>query len=186
MQSSWARRGAVVAVSFALSACSTVWAPGSAGSAGDVVAVRGYDGPIRELAQVAMLFGRDPGGNAGGQWICEIDGHSLQRTIRLSQRCANVVYLLPGEHELLWRYRSFQYRVGYRGHGDIDGTGRLHVVVEAGKVYELTVNGFSESAGVYETSFHPDKLSYGAISWDFGHDLIDFRTAEPLPPLPSK
>ncbi len=167
----------------ALTACAGGdWTPGSAGSADTVIAVRAYDGPALEGWNVAAVYGFDGRDGGDAQWICGVDGRDLSRSVVLDVRCPNVVFLLPGPHELEWRYHSANYDAGFRRSGNIVGHGKLHVQVEAGRTYRLLASGAYKTVLLLPQAGRPDLLLYSSINPHFDRRAIDYAAALPLEP----
>ena len=157
------------------------WAPASATSQADVILVQAYDGPALDGEKVAVVYGFDGLDAGDAQWVCTVDGHDLQRTVRLQQRCANAVFLLPGDHELLWRYHSRSNHLGLAdGDRHVVGSGKLHVHVEAGRVYRLLVDGGRKTVLAIPQSGRPDMLPYSRINPNYAYAPIDYAHVQPL------
>lgn len=157
------------------------WTPASASSADDIVVVKAYEGPLIDGWNVAVVYGFDGFETGDAQWVCSVDGHDLQRTVMLQTRCANAVFLLPGDHVLGWRYHSRAVSNGIMlGHSDIVGSGNLHVHVEAGHTYRLLADGARKAVGLVPQFGRPDLLAYSSINPRFSNKPIDYAKSRSL------
>ena len=178
-------RVAGAALLLALAACADGdWSPGSADSAESVIAVRAYPGPALDGWNVAAVYGFDGRDGGDAQWICGVDGHDLMRSVKLEPRCANVVFLQAGAHDLIWRYHSFTNGggPGYPGSSYIAGHGTLHVQVEAGHTYRLLASGKLKTVLLLPQPGRPDLLLYSNINPRFARRPIDYAAAQPFDP----
>lgn len=84
-----------------------------------------YEGPTRPAAEVAVVFAMDGRPRSESSSICIAGGWRFER----DGRCATVVYLPPGEHDLGLLYQSATEQ----------GLGGARIRVEAGRVYQVNV-----------------------------------------------
>lgn len=84
-----------------------------------------YEGNTRPANQTATVFVSAIKGLLTN--ICRVDGKNYFKLTLISGPCGNVVYLLPGTHELTLRYNT----------GFASGSPTIPIRVEAGKTYHV-------------------------------------------------
>jgi hypothetical protein len=168
---------APIALGLIITGCaSRPWAPGSAGSADDIIAVSAYEGSPRAQSEVATIYGFDGGETGDAQWVCKVDGRDLQRTVRLSVRCPNVVYVTPGRHVLNWHYHSVSHRGKWPvASENVVGSGDYPVNVEAGKIYRLWADANTKTVRLVSNG--APSLEFDDINPTWTHRLV------PYPPV---
>lgn len=96
---------------------------------------QGYTGPELDKSEVATLFLLDGRPNYESGYVCQVNSIPTRR----AERCASVVYLRPGSHDLDLQYLSRAET----------GQGSLKVHVEAGRVYQVNVSSLrTRNAGL--------------------------------------
>lgn len=103
-----------------------------AGCASSGLRVQGYPGKQLPQEEVATVFSTI-GGRYGNTVICSID----DQPVKAVTGCASVVYVLPGDHVLGWRYNSDR----------AVGNGKLALKAEAGRIYQLNASPLGEANG---------------------------------------
>jgi hypothetical protein len=92
-----------------------------------LIRAHAYDGLKKDKADLATVFARWNTGTGDLTFICEVDGKSYRRIGSISP-CPSVVYLPPGQHELLVEYRWANRFANLR----------QSLAVRAGSTYEVT------------------------------------------------
>ena len=96
-----------------------------------------YAGPARPASEVATVFAMDRRPRYESSFICLAGGWRFER----DGRCASVVYLPPGEHDLGLLYQS----------STETGMGAVRIRVQAGRVYQVNVSSLrTQGRGVVE------------------------------------
>ncbi|HEX4509264.1 MAG TPA: hypothetical protein VH328_04270 [Burkholderiaceae bacterium] len=170
--------GACAALS-ALAGCAgaPLYTPASARSPNDVLQAITYPGPVRPLVQVATIYAYDGGEGAEAGWICDVDGHVLQRRTGTAVHCPAVVYVAPGAHVIGWHHQGPDDRIGYGTPGDAMGAGTLHIQAMPGGVYRLVPDASRRTITVVPVRPEGGALRYADINPRFE------KSALPYPPV---